>query len=237
MEIVVALTKKRKSCPFKAGMNRLKLYKSGKLLHWKIILQISSSTAASHFFQLPTYPTTGEISQQLLPTIKFQCSAFVEIEFFSRCKERYTTTINPYSLLMILQSLQFFLFCVQKMILYQIVARISKKLFLWITLCTSLMRRTTWSMKIWIVVLLPTQKLLQKSDRSTENGITLPDPVKNPSAFPATINISVLLMSSIALIFFSTRTIYGTWLQQLLYHFYIIYVQSVPSTNNSSRTI
>ena len=30
---------------------------------------------------------------------------------------------------MILQSLQFILFCVQKMILYQIVARISKKLF------------------------------------------------------------------------------------------------------------
>ena len=39
-----------------------------------------------------------------------------------------------------------------------------------------------------------------KSDRSSENGITLPDPVKNPYAFPATINIPVLLMSSIALI-------------------------------------
>ena len=45
-------------------------------------------------------------------------------------------------------------------------------------------------------------ELLQKSDRSTEIGITFPDPVKNPNAFPATINIPVLLMSRIALISF-----------------------------------
>ena len=55
-----------------------------------------------------------------------------------------------------------------------------------------------------------------KSERSTENGITFPDPVKNPSAFPVTIGIIVLLMSSITLISFWTRTIYGTWFQQLL---------------------
>ncbi len=42
----------------------------------------------------------------------------------------------------------------------------------------------------------------KKSERSSENGITIPDPVKNPSAFPATINIPFLLMSSIALISF-----------------------------------
>ena len=42
----------------------------------------------------------------------------------------------------------------------------------------------------------------QKSDRSTENGIIFPDPVKNPNPFPATINMSVLLMISIALISF-----------------------------------
>ena len=36
----------------------------------------------------------------------------------------------------------------------------------------------------------------KRSDRSTENGITFPDPVKKPSAFPATINITVLLMNS-----------------------------------------
>ena len=33
-------------------------------------------------------------------------------------------------------------------------------------------------------------------------GITFSDPVKNPSAFPATINITVLLMSSIPLLSF-----------------------------------
>ena len=41
-----------------------------------------------------------------------------------------------------------------------------------------------------------------KSDRATENRITFPDLVKNPNAFPVTINIPVLLMKSIALISF-----------------------------------
>ena len=119
---------------------------------------------------------------------------------------------------MILQSLQFILFCVQKMILYQVVARLSKKLFLSMKFCTLLMRRTSWPLKIWIVVLLSTVKLQLKSDRSTENGITFADPVKNPSAFQVTINITGLLMSSITLICFWTRTVYGTWFQQLLCH-------------------
>ena len=61
-------------------------------------------------------------------------------------------------------------------------------------------------------------KLLQKSDRSTENGITFPDPVKNPNAIPATINIPVLLTRSIELIPLWTRTIHGTWFQQLPCH-------------------
>ena len=73
-------------------------------------------------------------------------------------------------------------------------------------------------MKILIVVLLSTLKLLQKSERSTQNGITFPDLVKNPSAFPVTIDITVLLMSSIPLITFLACTIYGTWFQQLLCH-------------------
>ena len=66
------------------------------------------------------------------------------------------------------------------------------------------------------MILLSTLKLLQTSDRSTENGITFPDPVRNPSAIPITINITVLLTSSITLISFWTHTIYGTWCQQLL---------------------
>ena len=68
------------------------------------------------------------------------------------------------------------------------------------------------------MVLLSTLKLLRKSDRSTENGLTNPGPVKNPSILQAMINITVVLMSSIALIFFWTRTIHGTWFQQLLYY-------------------
>ena len=66
------------------------------------------------------------------------------------------------------------------------------------------------------MVLLSTLKLLQTSDRSTENEITFPDPLKNASAFPATINITVLLMRSIALKSSCARTIYATWFQQLL---------------------
>ena len=73
-------------------------------------------------------------------------------------------------------------------------------------------------MKILIVVLLSTPQVLQKSDRSTENGITFPDPVRNPSAFPVTIGVTVLLISSITVISFWTRTIYGAWFQQLLCH-------------------
>ena len=42
--------------------------------------------------------------------------------------------------------------------------------------------------------------------------------MKNLSGFPATINMSVLLMSSIALISISPRTFYGTCLLQLLSH-------------------
>ena len=57
-------------------------------------------------------------------------------------------------------------------------------------------------MKTLIAVLLSTLKLIQKSERSTENGITFPDAVKNPSAFPVTIGTTVLLTSSITLIFF-----------------------------------
>ena len=80
-------------------------------------------------------------------------------------------------------------------------------------------------------------KLLQKSDRSNENGITFPDPVKNPNAFPATINISVLLMSSIALISFRTCTIYGTWFQQLLCHSATLRIQTLNSISTLNQQL
>ena len=89
-----------------------------------------------------------------------------------------------------------------------------------------------------IVVLISTRKLLPKSDRLIEKGTTLPDPVKNPSAFPATINITVLLMSSIALISVWTRTFYGTWLQQLLCHWATLMIHTLCpiSTLNQQLT-
>ena len=87
------------------------------------------------------------------------------------------------------------------------------------------------------MVLLSCLKLLQKSDRSTENGIRFPDPVKNPSAFPATINMSVLLMSSIALISFWPRTFYGTCLQQLLRHSTTIMIGTLHPTSTHNQQL
>ena len=78
-------------------------------------------------------------------------------------------------------------------------------------------------------------KLLQKSDRSTEKGITIPCPVKNHNAFPATINIPVLLMSSIALISFWTRTIYGTWFQQLRCHSATLMIHTLCSISTLNQ--
>ena len=133
----------RKGCPDKAGMNRLKSYKSSNLLLCKIILQISFPTTLTRFFQLRTYSTTGEVSHQYLLTIRIQCSNLSKLNNFSLHKKPCAARIKPKSLLMFLQSLQFILFCVQKMILYHIVAKISERLFLSMTLCTSLMRRTS----------------------------------------------------------------------------------------------
>ena len=138
---------------------------------------------------------------------------------------------------MVLQSMQFILFCVRKLILYQIVVRMSKRLFHLMTLYTSLTRRTWWLMQILIVVLRSSLKLRQKSDRLTENGITIPHPVKNPNAFPATINILVLLMSSIALICFWTRTIYGTWFQQFLCHSTTLMIHTPCSINTLNEQL
>ena len=88
-----------------------------------------------------------------------------------------------------------------------------------------------------IVVLRSSLKLLQKSDRSTENGITYLDPVKNPNAFRATMNIPVLLMSSISLIPFWTRTIYRTWFQQLLCHWTTIMIHTLCSISTLNQQL
>ena len=76
-----------------------------------------------------------------------------------------------------------------------------------------------------------------KTSRSTENGITYPDPVKNPNAFPATINVPVLLMSSKALISIWTRTIYVTWFQQLLCHSATLMVHTLCSISTLNQQL
>ena len=93
-------------------------------------------------------------------------------------------------------------------------------------------------MEILIVVLVSILKLLRKSERPTENGITFPDPVKNPIAFPVTIGITVLLMSSITLISFWTRTNYRTWFQRLLCHSTLLMIDTLCpiSTLNQQLT-
>ena len=87
------------------------------------------------------------------------------------------------------------------------------------------------------MVLRSSLKLLQKSNISTESGITFPDPVKNPYAFPAAINITVLLMSSITLISFWTRTNYGTWFQQLLWHSTTLIIHTLCSISTLNEQL
>ena len=58
-------------------------------------------------------------------------------------------------------------------------------------MCTSLIRRLSLPMYILIMVLVSTLIFLQNADRPTEIGITFPDPVKNPSAFTITMNITI----------------------------------------------
>ena len=116
--------------------------------------------------------------------------------------KRCTTTTKPKTLLLILQSSQFILFRVRELILYQTKVTISKKFFHPMTLCASLIRRTSLAMNTLIVVLISTLKLRLESETSFENEKSFPDPVKNPNAFQVTINIAVLLMSSLPLISF-----------------------------------
>ena len=230
-------------------MTRLKSYKRRNLLPWKFALRKPFSTLATRFLQLPMYSTTGKNSQQYLNTIETQCSTSSNLNKFSLCSKRYAATIKTRSLLMLIQSLQFlvfciqkmiiyqshatiskrmllsmtfcfsllktlkrraaaikaksllmpyFLFCIQKMILYQYGATIPKRLFLWMTICTSLMR-TSWLMHILIVVLLSILKLLQKSDRSTENGIIFTRSCEKLKCIPTNDKETVSLMSSITL--------------------------------------
>ena len=161
------------------------------------------------------HPTNGEISQQLLPTIRFQCSAFVEIEQFFPLQE----TMHNY------KKFGFSPYDPTKLAIHSILRpdddlvsksgpNVKK------TVCFDDVVHFIDEENIVIYVGFDCgftfmTETATKADRSAEDGITFPDPVKNPSAFPATINMSVLLMNSIALISIWPLTFYGTRLQQL----------------------
>ena len=97
---------------------------------------------------------------------------------------------------MIRQSLHFILFCVRQKILYQIVVDCQKEVVHFIDEENMV---TYVDCDCGITFFPETPK---KRGRSTENGITFPDPVKNRKAFPARINTLVLLISSKALLSF-----------------------------------
>ena len=85
----------RKSCPYKAGMNRLKSNKCSNLLIWTSIIYKTFPTTATHFFQLPMYPTIGKVSHQYLLTIRILCSTLSKLKNFSNCRKRCAPTKNP----------------------------------------------------------------------------------------------------------------------------------------------
>ena len=76
-----------------------------------------------------------------------------------------------------------------------------------------------------------------KLNSPTENRITFPDPVKNPIAFPATINISVLLMSCMALMSLWTRKIFGTWFQQHFCHSATLMIHTLRSISTLNQQL
>ena len=102
--------------------------------------------------------------------------------------------------------------------------------------CTSLMKRRAWVTSILIAVLLTTLKFLHRSKRSTENGKTIADLAKNPSASQITISITVALLRSIPLECFWTRRFFGTWIQQPIWHSTTLLVRTLKSTSILKKT-
>ena len=66
----------------------------------KSFFKKSFPTTATRFFQLRTYPTTGEVSHQYLLTITNQCSSLSKLNYFSLYKKRFAATtktqVSPY---------------------------------------------------------------------------------------------------------------------------------------------
>ena len=140
--------RKRKDGPYKAGMNLnwLKSYKSSNLLLWKYIFKNfpQQQQLVSSSYQR-TKPPVKFLNKSCLRSC-FSAQPLSKMNTFILCRKRCATTLKQYSLLKILQSLQFILFCARKMIIFQVVVRMSKRLFFLMTLYTSLTRRTWWLM-------------------------------------------------------------------------------------------
>ena len=95
MQIVVASTKRGMVVHIRhlwIGQNH---NKSSNLLLLKIILEKSFPTTATHFFQLPKYPITGEDSHQYLLTIRIQSSTLSKWKKFFICRKRCAPTKKP----------------------------------------------------------------------------------------------------------------------------------------------
>ena len=133
---------------------------------------------------------------------------------------------------------QFILSCVQQTISYQIGVKTSKKLFFFDKILHFPDEESIVTFVDFDLVVFSTLELLQKTNRSTKKGFTFPDPVKNPSAFSATINIIVFLLSSIPLLSFWARTISATWFQQFLCHSITLMIETLcpMSTLNQQLT-
>ena len=71
---------------------------------------------------------------------------------------------------------------------------------------------------------------------SEQNGRTSPHPVKTPSAFQVTINLGVLLMSSISLKLFRTHTVYRTRIRQLLCHSTTVLIGTLSIQYRQAKT-
>ena len=128
-----------KISPSMLGMKLLKLWKSSNISLWSIIFRNSLSTT-DHLFKLavpnyhwnfPNLPVHGQIS-----LIKFYQNWII----FPLRMDHFLTTIQPKTLVLILQSFQFVLFSVRKSTFYQFSVIIWRRSLLLITWCASLMK-------------------------------------------------------------------------------------------------
>ena len=117
---------------------------------------------------------------------------------------------------MILRRLQFILFWVRKMVLYQIVVRTSKYYVNDMEHFIDEENIVTYVDFECGIAFYPETPTKIRQINWDRNYISRS--CKKPKCIPARINITVLLMSSIAVISFWARTISGTWFQQLVCH-------------------